>query len=194
MDNIKTGKLIYSFRKEKGLTQKALADFLCISDKAVSKWERGLGCPDVSFLPELSSILGAGILEILEGDLSQNDEVSGNMKNINFHICGTCGNIITSTGNASVSCCGKNLAPEEATKPDKEHELTIEPIEDEFFISSSHEMTKQHYISFVAFATSDKLVMTKLYPEWGMQTRMQKQGHGKLFYYCSGHGLFFQQI
>ena len=55
MDCEKIGKLIRSLRRERGLTQLGLAEQMHISDKAVSKWERGLGCPDVSLLPELSA-------------------------------------------------------------------------------------------------------------------------------------------
>lgn len=67
MDERHMGKLILSLRKEKGLTQKELADRLQISDNAVSKWERGLSCPDISLLPRLAEILGVGVEELLTG-------------------------------------------------------------------------------------------------------------------------------
>lgn len=68
MDNDKSGALISSLRKEKGYTQRQLAEALHVSDKAVSKWECGLGCPDVSLLGALSSVLGVNIEKILEGN------------------------------------------------------------------------------------------------------------------------------
>ena len=80
MDCAKIGKLICSLRKEQQLTQQQLADRMNISDKTVSKWERGLGCPDVSLLPELSGILGVNLEEFLSGELNANDLVGGNMK------------------------------------------------------------------------------------------------------------------
>ena len=58
MDCKKIGSLIYELRKDKNMTQKQIADLMNISDKTISKWERGLGCPDISLLPELSQILG----------------------------------------------------------------------------------------------------------------------------------------
>lgn len=61
------GKFIQERRKEKNLTQKELANILGITDKAVSKWERGLGCPDISLLEELSKCLDCSISEILQG-------------------------------------------------------------------------------------------------------------------------------
>lgn len=67
MDERHMGKLILSLRKEKSLTQKELADRLQISDNAVSKWERGLSCPDISLLPRLAEILGVGVEELLTG-------------------------------------------------------------------------------------------------------------------------------
>ena len=78
MDYSKTGFLIASLRKEKGLTQKELADKLGITDRAVSKWERGLGCPDISLLDDLSRILNISILEILKGRRLNKDEIVNN--------------------------------------------------------------------------------------------------------------------
>lgn len=67
MDNIKTGNLIRELRKEKGITQKDLADQLHITDRAVSKWERGLCAPDIALLEPLSQILGVKITDIISG-------------------------------------------------------------------------------------------------------------------------------
>lgn len=194
MDCSKVGSLIYSIRKEKGMTQKQLADIMNISDKTISKWERGLGCPDVSLLPELSATLGVDIEKILSGDLDPNEYVGGNMKKIQFYVCPECGNIITSTGAVSISCCGRKLESLEANKADGIHTLKVEPVEDEWFISTDHDMTKEHYISFVTFATGDKVLMVKQYPEWGIHLRIKKYGHGKLFSYCTKHGLVYQLI
>jgi transcriptional regulator with XRE-family HTH domain len=78
MDYQKTGLLIAGLRKEKGLTQKELADKLGVTDRAVSKWERGLGCPDISLLDDLSRILDISILEILKGRRLDKDEIANN--------------------------------------------------------------------------------------------------------------------
>lgn len=67
MDNIKTGNLIRELRREKGITQKDLADQLHITDRAVSKWERGLCAPDIALLEPLSEILGVKITDIISG-------------------------------------------------------------------------------------------------------------------------------
>ncbi|MEG1500875.1 MAG: XRE family transcriptional regulator, partial [Clostridiales bacterium] len=91
-----------------------------------------------------------------------------------------------------ISCCGKKLT---AVKASEEHSLlNIEQVEDELFVSTGHEMTKEHYISFVAFVTGDKLLLAKQYPEWDLQFRFHKFGHGKLYFYCTKHGLFYQLI
>lgn len=68
MDNEKMSQFISGLRKEKKLTQKDLAEQLGVTDKAVSKWERGLSCPDISLLSKLSHILGATISELLNGE------------------------------------------------------------------------------------------------------------------------------
>ena len=74
MDCSKVGRLILSLRQERGLTQKQLAESLGLSDRTISKWERGLGLPDVSLLRELSAVFGVNIERILAGDLQPNEQ------------------------------------------------------------------------------------------------------------------------
>mgnify|MGYP001037185148 FL=1 len=192
MDQTKTGGLIRTLRTQKGLTQKALAEAVGVGDKAVSKWERGLGCPDVSLLPELSRVLGVGLEALLSGELDANDQERGNMKKLNFYVCPDCGSLITAAAEAGVSCCGRTLLPLEPQKP--EEPLSVEKIDGSWFISSPHPMTKEHYISFVALLTGDTLFLRRLYPEWDLQTRIPAFSHGILLWHCTKHGLFRQII
>lgn len=192
MDQIKTGELIRILRTQKGLTQKALAEAVGVGDKAVSKWERGLGCPDVSLLPELSRVLGVGLEALLSGALDTNDQERGNMKKMKFYVCPDCGNFIAAATEAGVSCCGRTLLPLEPQKP--EEPLSVEKIDDSWFVSSPHPMTKDHYVSFAALLTGDTLFLRRLYPEWDLQTRIPAFGHGILLWYCTQHGLFRQII
>lgn len=194
MDAEKIGKVIKECRKEKGMTQKELAEKLMISDKTISKWERGLGCPDISFLTELSKILGVNIENILKGNIEINDFIGGNMKNSKYYVCPICGNVTVCTGNAEISCCGKKLEALEPKKADKTEKLNVEQIENDWYISSEHPMTKDHYISFIAFAKGDKIEIIKQYPEWNLQTRIQRRGHGKLMWYCTQHGFYYQYL
>lgn len=78
MNNQKIGEFIKELRKEKNLTQKELADKLNITDRAVSKWERGLNCPDISLLDDLSQILEVSVIEILKGRKLDKDELVNN--------------------------------------------------------------------------------------------------------------------
>ncbi|MFF5996428.1 helix-turn-helix domain-containing protein [Lysinibacillus sp. KU-BSD001] len=194
MDCSKIGNLILTLRKEKGLTQKELADQMHISDRTISKWERGQGCPDISLLQDLSSLLGVNIEEILDGELTTNDFVGGNMKKSTYFVCPACHNIVLSTGNATISCCGRKLDALVPTKATDEEKLEISVVEDEWYISSNHSMNKDHYISFIAFATGEQVQIIKQYPEWALQTRIPKRKHGKLLWYCTQHGLFYQLI
>ena len=194
MDHTKIGRLIYTLRKEKGLTQLQLAEAMHISDKTVSKWERGLGCPDISLLCELSKILNVDLSELLRGQLTSNDILGGSMKRIKFYVCPNCGNILTALSDTAISCCGKKLLPLELKKPNAADRLSVKIIENEFFISANHEMTKEHYISFVALITDDALILRKQYPEWDFQARIPFFAHGQLVWYCTRHGLFYQSI
>lgn len=194
MNCVKVGEIIRKLRQEKNMTQKELADKMNLSDKTVSKWERGLGCPDVSLLAELSEILEVDTNTLLSGELSADDFTGGNMKNTKFYVCPICQNITVCTGNASVSCCGRKLEPITAQKADGVHLLTAEDVEDERFITSSHPMQKDHYISFMALASGEKVQIFKQYPEWDMQLRLPKRTHGKLVWYCTKHGLYSKNI
>ncbi len=193
MDCLKVGSLILSLRKEKGLTQKQLADKMNISDKTVSKWERGNGCPDVSLLPELSSCLGVNIEKILSGDIGVNDKSGGNMKKTKFYVCPVCGNIITSAGAGEMSCCGRKLLALTATEADENHKMNIGQAEDDFYITFSHPMEKSHYIAFLAYLNTDKMMFVRLYPEQGGEARFPKMYGGYLYWYCTEHGLFYHK-
>ncbi len=194
MDYEKVGKLICKLRLEKQMTQKQVADALHLSDRTVSKWERGIGCPDVSLLAALSELLGVNIEGMLTGDLTVNDFVGGNMKNAKYYVCPTCGNITLCTGSADVSCCGRKLMALETRKAPEDEKLSVEQIEDEWYVTSEHPMKKDDYISFIAFATGDKVLLCKQYPEWSAQARFPKREHGKLLWYDTKRGLFYQTL
>lgn len=96
MDNSKVGELIRRLRKESHMTQLQLAEKLHVSDKAVSKWKRGMGCPEVSLIIELSRIFEVDMQDLLSGELNRNELLGGNMKKMKFYVCPHCGNLVTS--------------------------------------------------------------------------------------------------
>ncbi|MBQ1280829.1 MAG: helix-turn-helix domain-containing protein [Oscillospiraceae bacterium] len=192
MDAQKIGSLIRKLRVEQKMTQRELAAMLQVSDKAISKWERGMGFPDLSLLPALSKQLRVDLESLLAGELDPNDTTGGNMKKSVFYVCPTCGNLITASSEASVACCGKRLEVCVPQKAAPEEKLSIELIDGELFISSDHPMTKEHYIAFVAVLTGDRMIVCRQYPEWDLQVRMQRIPHGTLLWYCTEHGLRFQ--
>ena len=194
MDQTKTGALIRALRLELGLTQKQLAESIFVSDKAVSKWERGHGCPDASLLPKLAGALGVEPGVLLSGEMEPNRQTGGNMKKLQFYVCPACSSIVTATGEAAVSCCGKIMQPQAPVKASAEEKLSVEVIDNEYFISSNHPMTKQNYITFVVLLTGDSIMLRKTYPEWDFQTRIPRFGHGKLVWHCTCHGLRYQII
>lgn len=195
MDSSKVGKLILHLRKEQGLTQKNVADTLNISNKTVSKWERGFGCPDVSLLADLSGVLGADMQKMLEGELDPNKPDSGDIKKIRFYVCPTCGNVLTSSSKASISCCGRKLLPLESRAQLDNHHMSVEEIDIYDYISIDHEMNKSHFIRFIAFVGIDIVMLKRLYPEQSADMYIPAgQRNGKLYGYCSQHGLWVQSI
>ena len=194
MDQEKVGIVIKTLRKEKGMTQFQLSQMLNVTDLAVSKWERGLGCPDISLLSKISEIFSVDIRSILVGDMEENEKRSGNMKKTKFYVCPSCGNLITAFENTNISCCGRKLEALEENKS-KDDEIEVERVDGtELYISSSHPMTKENYISFVSYVTSDSLLLKKLYPEWEVSLRLPWLGHGKIVWYSEKEGLKYKLI
>lgn len=189
MDTLKTGALIRRLRTEHELTQRELAEGVGVSDKAVSKWERGGGCPDVALLPALAAQLGTTVETLLSGSLSPDGRSGGSMKRIAFYLCPTCGNIVTTTGNAEVSCCGRKLDALEARPPDDSHRASVEDAEGDWHVVLDHPMAKDHFIAFAAVVGYDRLALEKLYPEQGCEARLPHLGGGVLYTYCVRHGL-----
>ena len=190
MDTYVTGATIKQLRENRKLTQAELAEKIGVSSKTVSKWETAKGLPDISLLQPLAQALGISVIELMNGEHIINKNTSANMLRCKFYVCPVCGNIIHSTGDSVISCCGITLPALEAEEPDEDHAITVETVEDEHFVTVRHPMTKAHFISFIAFVTSDRIQMVKLYPEGNAQTRLQLRGFGQLYYYCNRHGLF----
>ena len=194
MNQIKIGNLIRNLRQEQNMTQKQLAERIFISDKAVSKWETGNGCPDISMLTALAEVFHVHLDSLLSGEIIENESEIGNMKKMKFYICPDCGNIITATSEADISCCGKKLDLSEPRKAEENQKLKIKDIGGEWFVSSDHEMTKEHYISFVAYQNDNTFILSKQYPEWNLQVNLTLYRTGRLVWYCQKCGLLCQDI
>lgn len=194
MNTYITGSAIKSLREAKGLTQSELADIIGVSDKAVSKWETARGLPDISLIEPLSQALGVSVIELISGDRVINKNTSSNVLRSRFYVCPVCHNVIRTMGDTVISCCGITLPPLEAEDFDDEHKITIEKVEDEHFITIDHDMTKNHYISFICYLNADRIQFVKLYPEGNAQTRLQLRGSGFIYAYCNKHGLMKMKI
>lgn len=185
---------IRALRERKALTQKQLAEKLCISDKTISKWETGKGLPDISLLEDLARALGVSLTELMTGDLQTNENRSANLRRMGFYVCPVCGNVIAAVGKGSFSCCGIPLPVQEAQPEDNAHTITVEPVEDEICVTIAHPMTKSHYISFIAWVSNDRAELVKLYPEQDITVRFKKRGHGTVYAYCNRDGLFSRRL
>ena len=194
MDPIKTGALIRQLRTARGLTQRQLAELLHVSDKAVSKWECGNGCPDISLLKALADLFGTDMQVLLSGELRQNEKEKGNMKKTKFYVCRTCGNIITAASGADVTCCGSRLSALEPRKAEPDEMLRLADVGGEWYVTAEHPMTKEHYISFAAYVTDSSVMLFRQYPEWDFQFTMPMYRSGRLVWYCTACGFLYQDI
>ena len=194
MDTYITGSTIKNLREKKRITQAELADMLGVSSKAVSKWETGKGLPDITLIEPLSKALSVSVMELMSGNTVINKNLSANIVRSKFYVCPICNNIIRTVGDTVISCCGIALPPLEAEETDADHQVTIEKVEDEHFITVTHDMTKMHYISFICCVTSDRVEFVKLYPEGNAETRLKVRGSGYLYIYCNKHGLMKKKL
>lgn len=194
MNQYVTGAVIKQLREKNRLTQADLAQKLNISDKTVSKWETAKGYPDISLLEPIAKIFGISISELISGNTVINKNESANMLRSKFYVCPVCGNIIHSMGEATINCHGILLTPSQAETTDEKHKIFITTVEDEYYVRIEHDMTKKHYISFIAAVSSDKVQTVKLYPEGNAEARFKISGVKNIFFYCNRDGLFYTTV
>jgi len=194
MNQYVTGTVIREMREKMHLTQAELAGKLQVSDKTVSKWETGKGYPDISLLEPIAEVFGISVTELISGNTVSNVNVSANMLRSKFYVCPVCGNVIHSMGETTICCHGVTLTPAQAEESDEDHKIFVEKVEDEFFVQIEHEMTKNHYISFIAAVSSDRIQMIKLYPEGNPEARFKISGVKKIYFYCNRDGMFSLNI
>ena len=190
MNQYVTGAMIRRLRENRKMTQQQLAERMNVSDKTISKWETGRGYPDITMIEPLSDVLGVSIIELFQGEDVVNTNRAFNMLRMKLHVCPICGNVIPSTGEAVISCCGIVLPDLEAEPEDDGHHIRIERAEDEYYVAIDHEMSKTHYISFILAAKDDGCEIRKLYPEGNAEARFKIRRTKALCYYCNRHGLF----
>ena len=191
MDKYITGSCIRKLRESKEITQEELADKIYVSGKAVSKWETGSGFPDISLIEPLAKALDISVIELLSGQDVRNINRSSNMLKSNFYVCPICRNVVYSVGNAVISCCGVTLPPSECCENDsKEHPIKTEKVEDEYYVTIEHPMTKDHYISFIAALSDNGIELVKLYPQQQAEARFKISRTKYIYAYCIRDGLF----
>ena len=112
------------------------------------------------------------------------------MPRMKLYVCPICENLILSAGEAVISCCGVTLPALEAEPADDEHPVCVECVEDEYYISIRHEMSRTHHVSFIAAVSDDGCQLQKLYPEGSADARCKIRGTKLICFYCNQHGLF----
>ena len=190
MNQYITGAVIKELREKQHMTQAELADKLNVSDKTISKWETAKGYPDISLLEPIAKVFGVSITELISGNPVSNVNVSANMMRSKFYVCPVCGNVIHCMGEVVIHCHGVLLSPLETEETDEKHKIFIEKVEDEYYVRIDHDMTKKHYISFIAAISIEKVQIIKLYPEGNAEARFKINGVKRILFYCNKDGLF----
>ena len=190
MNQYITGAVIRELRQQKNMTQLQLAQQLSVSDKTISKWETGKGYPDITLLEPIAKAFGISVTELISGNRIRNRNLSANMMRSLFCVCPVCGNVIHTMGESVIQCHGIQLLPAEPEPTDENHMVFIEQVEDEYYVRIDHEMTKSHYISFVAALSPDRMQLVRLYPEGNAETRFSISSVKKILFWCNRDGLF----
>lgn len=198
MNQYVSSETIKTLRVKRKLTQIQLAEKLNVSDKTVSKWETAKGLPDITLIEPLARALGVSVIELMSGNCVINQNKGCNMLRSSIYVCPVCGNVIHTSGKTVISCCGVNLPSLEAEECDDCHDIHVEMEDREAYITiPNHPMSKSHNISFIAYVTSDRFEIVKLYPEGSAEARFEMRGHGchgTIYAYCNHHGLFTKKI
>lgn len=191
MNQYVTGTIIKELRERNKMTQLQLADKLGVTDKTISKWETGKGYPDITLLEPIADAFSISVTELISGSTVSNANVSANMLRSKFYVCPCMRQCDPYHGQKlsyiATACSWRPRSPEET---DENHKIFIEKVEDEYFVCIDHDMTKKHYISFIAAASSDRMQMVKLYPEGNAEARFKINGVKRIFFYCNKEGLF----
>ena len=191
MNQYVTGAVIKELRDKNNMTQLQLAEKIGVSAKTISKWETGKGYPDITLLEPIAEAFSVSVTELISGTTVTNSNVSANMIHSRFFVCPVCGNIIHTMGEAVIQCHGIQLTPEKAEESNEEHKIFIERVDEEYYVRIEHEMSKKHYISFVAAVSSDRIQMVKLYPQGNAEARFRMDGVERIYFYCNKSGLFY---
>lgn len=194
MNQYITGATIRSLRENARMTQSELGELLGVTDKTVSKWETGKGYPDITLLEPIARVFRVSVPELISGNAVKNTNVSANMLKSRFYVCPLCGNVITAVGEAMISCHGIALPPLEAEPCDDLHGITAEKVEDEYFFTVQHPMTREHHISFMAAVGCDRVELLKLYPEGNPEARFKRRGVERLYFFCNKDGLYVHKL
>ena len=194
MNQYVTGAVIKELREKNHFTQADLAAKLNVSSKTISKWETAKGYPDISLLEPLAEVFRVSLTELISGNAVNNVNVSANMLRSKVYVCPVCGNVIHSMGEAVIHCHGVLLTPCQPEETDENHMIFVERVEDEYYVRIEHDMTKEHYVSFVAALSADKIQMIKLYPEGSAEARFKINGVKKILFYCNRDGLFSMDV
>ena len=115
-------------------------------------------------LEPIADAFSISVTELISENTVQNSNVFANMTKSKFYVCPICGNVIHSMGEAVINCHGVLMTAAELEDVDENHKISVERIEDDYYVRIEHEMTKSHYISFIAAVSSDRIQMVKLYP------------------------------
>ena len=138
---------------------------------------------------EAVSFLGAALSTLKRWSAVENRNVAANCRRSVFYICPSCGNIVWSTGEAVVSCCGAALEPLAATKNDSLLDATVEVADGCQRVHVAHPMTKQNHLLFIAAVGDDLVRIKRLYPEQEARAEFALQGPSSIYVYGRDCGL-----
>jgi len=107
-----------------------------------------------------------------------------------FYVCPVCGNVVITTEDNIVTCCGQKLNGQEVKKAEGKHRLLVEEKENKIYLTSEHGMTEEHHLNFIAYGTGNQYVVVKLQKEVSVNVVLEKQENAEIIFGCNQHGIF----
>lgn len=185
-------EIIYKFRKAKGLTQQQLAEKLHTTAKTVSNWERKRTCVNADIVSDFIRAFD------IQKDcfFTEYKHLVFSEDTVKFYCCPTCGNVTWRFTDEPLICCNNKLSPLVPQPGKSEHYIHSEYSDDKRFcnLTSTHPMKNNHHIKFIAYVAGKTVLMTAPEPSHMLESTIPIMSGGKLYLFCTKHGLFENSV
>lgn len=107
-----------------------------------------------------------------------------------FYVCPVCGNVVITTEEKNVTCCGQELKNQEVKKAEGKHIIKVENVNGQVHLTSEHGMTKEHHLNFIAYGKENQYLIVKLDTEKPVDVLLEEVEGAEIIFGCNQHGVW----